>query len=79
MKGPLRCNKSRKPPPLEQHSCIDTFNYIVTRELRQLTTTQEKCNNKLTPSEFKALIALEKNDAIVIKPSDKEGGGVKLC
>lgn len=66
-------NKNCKPPPFKQHSCIDTFNDVVTIDFRQLTATPKKLNHNLTPSEFKALMALEKNNAIIIKSSDKGG------
>ncbi|XP_044142546.1 uncharacterized protein LOC122932281 isoform X1 [Bufo gargarizans] len=72
----LRPKSNRMPPPLSSEH-IDIFLQLVTRDLDQLGYVRPRSFN-LSVSEMEALRSLERDETIVIKPSDKGGNLVIL-
>lgn len=63
-------------PPQGDISAIDVFVEVVLRDLKKLHThPQSNC----TSQELQALTALERDDSIVVKPSDEGGHTVILA
>lgn len=65
----LRC-KSTRQPPKEHIPCIEIFLKLVTNELRELSLPKYTGIKNRMKGKMEALIFLESNEKITIKPSD---------
>lgn len=70
--------KSRRSPPPENSPYDDIFLEIVKKDLRELCPKKHGTTRNITTGELEALISLENNDKITIKPSDKGSNIVVL-
>lgn len=62
-------------PPVGNDYTIDTFLRVVTRAIEDLdpNSLSQRVDYNLTQEENKALLALEQDSTIVLKPADKGG------
>lgn len=73
----LRPRSRRAPPPMDSTN-IDVFQQVVNKEIEKLTSFRQQFTSNLTESEVGALMRLEKDELLIVKPSDKGGNLVLL-
>lgn len=70
--------KSKRIPLIMDHSNLEVLQKVVSDELEKLALTQHHPFDNLMDTEIQALLNLEKDKSLVIKPSGKGGNLVLM-